>query len=460
MVDVWVTGRDTRLRSVPFCYEAHGGQQHVSGEESAVSGLDYREWQRGRLMVGTRAFRVATKPGVFAHGRDDPAAAMLAEAVAAARATVVVSMPCGNGLVGVVAAASGATDVWMADRQALGVEASRRSVAMQTAHGAAATTVGEATPSIAGSSPRVTVCLGHGASALPSGLVADVVALRVVPEKMAMLQLIVDALALLRPGGVCYLAGGNHEGAKAAAKLLERVFGSAKLMNQHSSHRLVMAVRPVQPPPLPSDLASPFLDAARFNEVHVTLAGRPFTVFTRPGVFSWEHLDEASEVLAGLINVAPGESVLDIGCGAGALGAVAALQSVTGEVVMVDADSEAVRCAKRTLHAAGIHNARAIVSDVASALHDDARYGTFDVVVANPPFHTGKHTDLNVPRQFMREAFEALRVGGRLLLVANRTLPYEAELVSLFGAYRAVHDGPRFKVLQAIKTTTRHAPSP
>ncbi len=419
----------------------------MSDEERASPGLDYLAWQRGRIMVGTRAYRVATKPGVFAHGKDDPAAAMLAEAVsgAVAERTVVISMPSGNGLVGVVAASSGAAEVWMADRQALGVEASRRSVAMQSAP-------------VDGESPRRMVCLGHGASALPPGLVADVVALRVVPEKMAMLQLIVDAMALLRPGGRCYLAGGNHEGAKAAAKLLERVFGSTKLMNQHSSHRMVMAVRPVQPPPLPADLASPFLDPSRFNEVPVTLADRSFTLSTRPGVFSWEHLDEASRVLAELIKVAPGERVLDIGCGAGALGVVAALQSRTGDVVMVDADSEAVRCAERTLDSAGIRNARAMVSDVASALRDDARYGAFDVVVANPPFHTGKHTDLNVPRQFMREAFEALRVGGRLLLVANRTLPYEGDLVALFGAYTAVHDGPRFKVLQAVKTTATRAP--
>ncbi len=418
----------------------------MNGEEHETPRLDYRAWQRGRVVVGTRAFRVATKPGVFAHGKDDPAAAMLAEAVAVAAQPgeqVVVSMPCGNGLVGVAAAASGAAEVWMADRQALGVEAARRSVAMQSVPD--------------GPSSRITVCLGHGASALPEDLVADVVALRVVPERMAMLQLIVDALALLRPGGKCYLAGGNHEGAKAAAKLLERVFGSAKLMDQHSSHRLVMAVRPLEPPPMPADLASPFLDATRFNEVPVMLADTPFTLFTRPGVFSWEHLDEASEVLASLINVLPGERVLDIGCGAGALGVVAALQSATGDVVMVDADSEAVRCATRTLDAAGIQNAHAMVSDVASALHDDARYGTFDVVVANPPFHTGKHTDLNVPRQFMREACEALRVGGRLLLVANRTLPYEGELVALFGAYTAVHDGPRFKVLQAIKTIAARA---
>jgi len=71
--------------------------------------------------------------------------------------------------------------------------------------------------------------------------------------------------------------------------------------------------------------------------------------------------------------------------------------------------------------------------------------------VSNPPFHVGKATALNVPLQFMRDAFNVLRPGGRLLLVANRTLPYEAALTDLFGNMRTVHDGQRFKVLSATR---------
>jgi len=395
-------------------------------------GLDYHAWQRGRIEVGGRAFRVATKPGMFAHGHADPAAEMLAEAMTGAEGLVVVSMPSGNGLVGAVAAASGARQVFMTDRNLLAFEASRRTVADNQVE-------------------RADVLLGHGASTLPEGVVADIVAIRVVPEKLVMLQLLHDAMRILKPGGRCYVAGGNHEGAKSAARLLERLFGHAKLLAQHSSHRLVVATRPEMPPPVPEDLASPYLEAHVFHEVPVALQGFAFTMFTRPGVFSWEHLDEATDVLAGLLDVAPGQRVLDIGCGGGALGAVAALQSRTGAVCLVDADSEAVRCAERTLRSAGAMNARALASDVASAVIDER----FDVVVANPPFHVGKHTDLDVPRQFIHDAFEVLEPGGRMLLVANRTLPYEAMLGERFGAFRSVYDGRRFKVLAAVKADVR-----
>jgi 16S rRNA (guanine1207-N2)-methyltransferase len=77
----------------------------------------------------------------------------------------------------------------------------------------------------------------------------------------------------------------------------------------------------------------------------------------------------------------------------------------------------------------------------------------FDVVVTNPPFHVGKATDLNVPLQFIEESWEVLAPGGRLFLVANRTLPYERVVRHRFGNITTAHDGPRFKVLTATKSS-------
>lgn len=409
---------------------------------NSASGLPYHEWQHGRAVVHGRAMGFATKPGVFAHGHDDPAAVMLADAVtdALARKTdvpqTVVCLNAGNGLVGVAAARAGAAAVWMTDRQFLAQEAMTRTLAATVA-----------THPDAPIGDRVHVVLGQGTTGMPSGVRADLVTIRVLPERLVMQQLLHDAVNILAPGGRCLLAGGNHEGVKTSVKAMEALFGAVRLESQHSSHRLVSAVRPPALPATASAVDNPFGDPDRFHEIPVSLQGYAFTLCSRPGVFSWEHLDEASEVLAGLIDVRPGERVLDIGCGAGALGTVAALQSRTGRVVLVDADSEAVRCAARTLSMANAHNAHACVSDVASMVLDE----TFDVVVANPPFHVGTHTDLDVPRQFIREAFQVLAPGGRLLLVANRTLPYEGVVQREFGMVQTLHNGRRFKVLGATR---------
>ena len=100
-----------------------------------------------------------------------------------------------------------------------------------------------------------------------------------------------------------------------------------------------------------------------------------------------------------------------------------------------------------TIEVAGVKNASVVVSDVASAVIDER----FDVVVSNPPFHVGKATNLELPLQFIRDAFEVLNPKGRLYLVANRTLPYESMIAEQFGSVQTVHDGVRFKVLSAIK---------
>jgi 16S rRNA (guanine1207-N2)-methyltransferase len=146
------------------------------------------------------------------------------------------------------------------------------------------------------------------------------------------------------------------------------------------------------------------------------------------------------------MEIRDGDTVLDLGCGSGALGIVAS-SLTSGQIAMVDADIEAVRSATRTAEANGLTNWRALASDVAGAVLDER----FDVVVTNPPFHVGKATDLDVPLQFIIDAHDVLAPGGRMFLVANRTLPYEQAVTHRFGNVSNLHDGPRFKVLTAVR---------
>jgi 16S rRNA (guanine1207-N2)-methyltransferase len=265
---------------------------------------------------------------------------------------------------------------------------------------------------------------------------------------MAFHQLVYDAMRRLRVGGVCLVYGGNNEGIKTAARTIESLFGHVRVQAHSGGHRLLAATRTdALDLKLGESLAAPYQDVNAFRETAVALRGTALVMCSRPGVFSWEHLDEASAVLAEVMDIPRGAQVLDLGCGAGVLGAVAGLLSDGGAVTLVDADSEAVRCATRTLQSTAIASWRVCASDVTSAVRGES----FDVVLCNPPFHTGKATDLALPRRFITEAHAVLCAGGRLQLVANRTLPYEAELERVFGNRRVVHDGARFKVLEATR---------
>jgi 16S rRNA (guanine1207-N2)-methyltransferase len=380
--------------------------------------------------VGDLTVNVATKPGVFAHGGVDPSAGMLAEAVAArpaAGGARSLHIGSGNGLVPTVAKALGyAVDAF--DRYFPNTEATRRSLEGQSGDGHAVHHASLVNPVV------------------PAGSCA-LATIRIPTDRLSVQIAIVEAFRALVPGGRCLLAGANDEGAKPAARLLEQVFGNAAIEAQHSGARLLVATRQSGAPHDAAAFDTPWLDAGHFHTVPVTLAETGFDVFTRPGVFSWEHLDEATAILADLMRIDNGESVIDLGCGAGVLGVAASRWTPAGSVLMLDADADAVRCATRSAATAGCANVTVRASDVASA----AGEARVEVVVSNPPFHLGKGTELAIPRAFIEQAYAHLVPGGRLYLVANRTLPYEKLIAECFGEVRTAHDGSRFKVIGGVR---------
>ncbi len=394
-----------------------------------MSDSAYRTWRTYSAKIGGRSYEVATKAGVFAHGRLDPAALLLAEHAKVATSDVVVHLHCGNGLAAAVTAVSAPHGrVYLADRNIVSVEAARRTLDANGIRN------GE-------------VFAGHGMQALPADLVADAVVIRIPQERLALLQLLVDAFSTLKPGGRCYIAGANNEGIKSATGTIETLFGNARVLGRDSSHRVISAVKRTLACTLPDGVDVAMLDSNNYRDVDATLRGRTYRLCTRPGVFSWEHVDEATSILADVMEIHDGDSVLDLGCGAGALGMAASSLSGSGRITMVDADIEAVRSAARTAEVNGIVGWRALASDVAGAVLEER----FDVVVTNPPFHVGKATDLDVPNQFISDAHDVLAQGGRMFLVANRTLPYEQAIKHRFGNVANLHDGPRFKVLTATR---------
>ena len=75
----------------------------------------------------------------------------------------------------------------------------------------------------------------------------------------------------------------------------------------------------------------------------------------------------------------------------------------------------------------------------------------YDAIIMNPPFHAGRAADPTLGIGFIRAAHSALKPGGKLLMVANRQLPYEAALRELFRSIDVVEEGSGFKVIEARK---------
>ncbi|MEN9817352.1 MAG: hypothetical protein RLZ32_1232 [Gemmatimonadota bacterium] len=397
----------------------------------------WQHWSHVTLHAGGQPLMVALKPGVPGYAASDVALAMLAEGVLREGAERVLVMGPGNGLVSAAALVAGARQLWVCDRYVPGAESARRTVALQAA--AAETHVANAQ--------------APASDAPPLG--AALAAIRLPTDKLLLRQLLWAAARHLRPGGRCLLAGANQEGAQSAARLMADLFDGVTVVTQHSAHRLLAGTRRADLPPTPP---WPELLAHAAPTIAVPDGGGgALTLDTAAGVFSWEHLDEATALLLDTMDIPAGSAVLDIGCGAGALGLMAAHRHGAARVLLLDADAEAVAAVQRTLarfalarHPLPACEARA--SDVTAAAGDE----TFDVVVTNPPFHLGKGTDYQLPAQFIAEAYERLRPGGRLFLVANRTLPYEDVITAHFGGVRRLRETARFKVLGATRPPAVH----
>ena len=164
------------------------------------------------------------------------------------------------------------------------------------------------------------------------------------------------------------------------------------------------------------------------------------------GIFSADHVDPGSALLAAHLPSNLKGTAADLGAGWGYLShALMERNPKLKALHLFEADARALACAEKNLAGAGtpleFHWA-----DVAAGLP-----GKYEGIVMNPPFHSGQLTDISLGRAFLRAAAESLRTGGRLFLVANRQLPYEAELDSLGLVWKKPVEDATYKLLFAEK---------
>lgn len=170
---------------------------------------------------------------------------------------------------------------------------------------------------------------------------------------------------------------------------------------------------------------------------------RLLNVSTRPGVFSHRRVDPGARRLIEAMQIDPGARVLDIGCGWGAVGLAAALRTDGVHVAAIDSNARAVACtqanAARNGAAERLEARREPAGIVASP-------GTFDLVLANPPYYA----DFRIAEAFVRAAHDALRSGGKLLVVTKLPEWYHEDLPEHFGKVTSEFV-KTYTVFQAVK---------
>lgn len=252
--------------------------------------------------------------------------------------------------------------------------------------------------------------------------------------------LFAQALQRCAPGGIVVACIANDEGAKSGEGDFKRLCGLDGNLTKH--HCRVFWSRRDDARIDATLLAQwPTLDAER-----PILDGR---FISRPGVFAWDRIDPASQLLVEHLPADLRGRAADLGAGYGYLSAEL-LQRCPGiaSLDVYEAEARALDLAKRNLaDAAARLPLRFLWQDVALGLSEQ-----YDVIVTNPPFHAQQGAARpDIGRAFIAAAAAALVPGGRLWLVANRNLPYELELDANFGSVRTVTQQQGFKIIEAIK---------
>lgn len=169
--------------------------------------------------------------------------------------------------------------------------------------------------------------------------------------------------------------------------------------------------------------------------IRETLRGRAWTFQVASGVFSRRGIDVGTRLLIETMEIGPGDQVLDLGCGYGAVGLTAAALAAKGQVWLIDSNERAAKLAGMNAADHGLSNVHVIVGDGAAAI----RSSSLDVVVTNPPIRAGRRA----VTAFIDDGWRVLRPGGRFYLVA-RTAQGAKTIARLIGE--------RFGTVEQVRT--------
>jgi 16S rRNA (guanine1207-N2)-methyltransferase len=226
------------------------------------------------------------------------------------------------------------------------------------------------------------------------------------------------AWQLIEPGGRLLVCGGNELGIRSAVKRLNRELGQEARVLANRRHARIVAFERTE---------SSAPEAAPASQIVLSPPGGDRqALHAEPGVFSAKRLDVGTQLLLeALAEQPPARRVLDLGCGIGPLGLSALLRWPDARALLLDGDLRAVASGTRNADSLGVASrSRVEWWDAEEACPED----DFDLALVNPPFHGGKEVDLRPARAMFTRLTEALSRGGRALIVANRTLPYEHSL--------------------------------
>jgi 16S rRNA (guanine1207-N2)-methyltransferase len=262
---------------------------------------------------------------------------------------------------------------------------------------------------------------------------------RISKEKRVVEHVLDSLWSLLPPDGTLYCTGYKNEGIKTFAKRAQAAWSCDMTLERGELH--LHQYRFTK-----TSMAAKLLNPQDYHALHRIGEWQGMPLWSKPGIFAWNRLDEGSlYLLEQLQTMQTGkvQSGLDLGCGHGLL-ALALLQAGCNRVVATDNNAAAVKaCTHNLALHAGTAETSVIAADCASGIEE-----RFDLILCNPPFHQGFSVEQDLTDRFLQATRRLLKRRGTALFVVNSFIPLERKAADLFGTVQLLVDNRRYKVLR------------
>ena len=220
-------------------------------------------------------------------------------------------------------------------------------------------------------------------------------------------------------------------------KTLERLVGPTTTALARKKARLIFATPDAQLV-IP---ANPYPVSYRFEETD-------YLISNHANVFSRDSLDIGTRFFLQHLPAGLGAcDIIDLGCGNGILGLMAAKRNPLATVHFIDESFMAVASAKENFYRAfgQERNATYSVTDCLVNFEPDSA----DLILCNPPFHQHNTVGDQIAINMFKQSKKVLKKGGELWVIGNRHLDYHAVLDRLFGHHTVVAANAKFVILNA-----------